>query len=109
MAGAEKAVARPCRARDVCGAGKRVRLGTANPAMPAMLNGFCRRLPEDRAEELFSTPFPFPSEVTYRVLAMRAHEIEQAVHRLLGAQPVAPGREFLRPARHRTLNLRSMT
>ncbi|GLY26634.1 hypothetical protein Misp04_63650 [Micromonospora sp. NBRC 101691] len=45
---------------------------------------------------MFSTPVPFPFEVTYRALTMRAHEVEQAVHRLLDAQRVAPGREFFR-------------
>ncbi|GHJ09851.1 hypothetical protein TPA0907_42180 [Micromonospora humidisoli] len=68
-----------------------------NPAMPDMLKiGFTRRLPEDRAEELFSTPVPFPFEVTYRALTMHAHEVEPAVHRLLDAQRVTPDREFFR-------------
>ncbi|MGW5557044.1 GIY-YIG nuclease family protein [Micromonospora sp. NPDC003944] len=67
------------------------------PAIPDMLKiGFSRRLPEDRADELFSTPVPFPFEVTYRALTMRAYEVEQAVHRLLDAQRVAPDREFFR-------------
>lgn len=68
-----------------------------NAAIPDMLKiGFSRRLPEDRADELFGTPVPFPFEVTYRALTMRAYEVEQAVHRLLDAQRVAPRREFFR-------------
>ena len=58
--------------------------------------GFTQRLPEDRAEELFSTSVPFPFEVTYRASTMRPHEVEQAVHRLLDVQRVTPGREFFR-------------
>jgi len=68
-----------------------------NPAMSDMVKiGFTQRLPEDRAEELFSTSVPFPFEVTYRALTMRPHEVEQAVHRLLDVQRVTPGREFFR-------------
>ncbi|GAA2339195.1 GIY-YIG nuclease family protein [Dactylosporangium salmoneum] len=68
-----------------------------NPAMPDMLKiGFSRRLSEDRADELFRTSVPFPFQVSYRALTMHAREVEQAVHRLLDAQRVAPDREFFR-------------
>jgi hypothetical protein len=68
-----------------------------NPAFGEMVKiGYSQRLPEDRADELSSTPVPFAYEVLYRVVTSRAEDVEQAVHRLLAAQGVAPNREFFR-------------
>jgi hypothetical protein len=72
-----------------------------NPAFPDLLKiGHSTRLAEDRAAELYRTQLPFPFEVLHRVAVSHSPAVEKAVHRMLAAHRVNPGREFFRVDPH---------
>lgn len=69
----------------------------SNPAFPELVKiGFSRKVPTERAEELFTTGVPSPFVVEYYCLVDSDPDLELRVHRALGQQRHHEGREYFR-------------
>lgn len=67
----------------------------SNPAMPGLLKiGLSQKVPDQRAEELFTTGVPQPFIVEYYCIVDDCSDLEEQVHGELRHYRVHPEREF---------------
>jgi hypothetical protein len=69
----------------------------SNPSLPGLLKiGFSRKVPDERADELYTTGVPSPFVVEFYCLTEGDMELESTVHRLLSSARHSANREFFR-------------
>lgn len=69
----------------------------SNRAFPGLVKiGWSRKVPTDRAEELFTTGVPAPFEVEYYCLTEGREDLEARIHEALAQHRYHEDREFFR-------------
>jgi len=69
----------------------------SNPAFPGLVKiGWSRKVPTDRAEELFTTGVPAPFEVEYYCLTEGREDLKARIHEALAQHRYSEDREFFR-------------